>query len=79
MYTKYNGQYLLDNSLEQIETLLDPIQFFRISRGHLINISSIKNIAIHSNSRLRVELLHYPSKDVIVSRERVNDFKAWLG
>ncbi|WP_232047077.1 LytR/AlgR family response regulator transcription factor [Sphingobacterium daejeonense] len=79
IFTKDSDQYLLDYSLDQIEGLLHPEHFFRISRGHLINISAIKNISIHSNSRLRIELFHYPSKDVIVSRERVQDFKTWLG
>lgn len=79
IFTKDGDQYLLDYSLDQIEGLLHPERFFRISRSHLINISAIKNISIHSNSRLRIELFHYPSKDVIVSRERVQDFKTWLG
>ena len=78
IYTRDHGQYLLDSSLDQLEVQLDPAKFFRISRSHLIHITSIKNIAVHSNSRLRIEFQNYPSSDVIVSRERVNDFKSWL-
>jgi len=78
VYNQDDKQFLLDQSLEQIEGSLDPHQFFRISRSHLVNISFIKNIFIHSNSRLRLELKHYPNKDIIVSRERVNEFKTWL-
>jgi len=79
LYTKQKDQYLLDQSLDQLESNLDPNQFFRISRAHIVNIASIRSIAIHSNSRLRLELNNYPSQEIIVSRERVNDFKKWLG
>ncbi|MGJ1205788.1 hypothetical protein [Sphingobacterium lactis] len=36
-------------------------------------------IHVHSTSRLRIQLQHYPGTEVIVSRERVGDFKKWLG
>lgn len=77
-YCDNNSQYLLDQTLEQIEAVLDPQKFFRISRGNIININAIQNIAVHSNSRLRIQLNHCPSQELIVSRERVNDFKEWL-
>ncbi|MEN5195478.1 LytR/AlgR family response regulator transcription factor [Sphingobacterium faecium] len=70
--------YLLDLSLDQIEQLVDPNLFFRINRSQLINIKHIKEIAIHSNSRLRVYFHHDQQTDMIVSREKVNDFKKWL-
>ncbi|MGB7527269.1 LytR/AlgR family response regulator transcription factor [Sphingobacterium cellulitidis] len=77
-YGTGNTSYLLDQSLEQIEAMLDPRQFFRISRGTIINIKSITSISVHTSSRLRVQLQHFPSDELIVSRERVNDFKDWL-
>ncbi|WP_313514889.1 LytTR family DNA-binding domain-containing protein [Sphingobacterium sp.] len=77
-YCDNNSQYLLDQTLEQIETVLDPDKFFRISRGNIVNINSIQNISVHSSSRLRVQLNNFPSQELIVSRERVGDFKEWL-
>lgn len=70
--------YLVDLSLDQIEQHLDPNLFFRINRSQLINIKQIKEIAIHSNSRLRIYLYHGQITEMIVSREKVNDFKKWL-
>lgn len=77
-YCDNNSQYLLDQTLEQIETVLDPDKFFRISRGNIVNINSIQSISVHSSSRLRVQLNNFPSQELIVSRERVSDFKEWL-
>lgn len=79
LYTSGRDNYLMDHTIEQLERLLDPDLFFRINRGHIINITAIKDIAVHSNSRLKVILRHYPSQELIVSREKVADFKAWLG
>lgn len=70
--------YLLDYSLEQIEGMVDPEMFYRINRKYLISLRAIDDIISYSNSRLKIVLKHCAEKDVIVSRERVNDFKNWL-
>lgn len=74
-----NRDYLLDNTLEQLETELDPKEFFRVSRKFILPLKAIKEIQIYSNSRLKVILPTYNADEVIVARERVNDFKEWLG
>ena len=79
IYTKTGRSYPIDNSLEQLEELLDPLVFFRISRKYFINIDSIKDIIAYSNSRLKIKMNTYQENEIIVSRERVKDFKAWLG
>lgn len=58
--------------------MLDPLLFFRINRQTMLRIESIKNIVAYSGSRLKVVLQHAENKEVLVSRERVNEFKAWL-
>ncbi|UII30269.1 LytTR family DNA-binding domain-containing protein [Fulvivirga ulvae] len=70
--------YLLDYSIEQIEGMLDPEKFYRINRKYLVSLKAIEDIISYSNSRLRIVLKHCSDKDVVVSRERVNDFKGWL-
>ncbi|MCL7988603.1 LytTR family DNA-binding domain-containing protein [Sphingobacterium sp. lm-10] len=71
--------YLIDHTLDQLASLINPKDFFRISRSYIIQLHGIRDIAIHSNSRLKVTLQNLANPDLIVSRERVNDFKAWLG
>ena len=78
LHTTDNRNYLVDQTLEQIETEIDPKSFFRVSRKFIVAIRSIKEIQIHSNSRLKIILPTYKEDEVIVSREKVNDFKAWI-
>lgn len=79
LHTFDNRDYLLDNTLEQLETELDPKEFYRVSRKFIIPLRAIKEIQLYSNSRLKVILPSYKDDEVIVSREKVNDFKDWLG
>jgi two-component system response regulator LytT len=79
IHTIDNRDYLLENSLEQLESELDPKQFFRVSRKFIVSVNAIKDIVVYTNSRLKVIPLTYKEDEIIVSRERVNDFKEWLG
>ena len=71
-------RYILDYTLDQLETQLDPDLFFRINRKYFIQLKSIQKISTWFNSRLKLELRPKPEGEIIVSRERVGDFKAWL-
>lgn len=79
LHTFDNRDYLLDQTLEQVEAELDTKQFFRISRKFILPVKAIKEILLYSNSRLKVILPTYKADEVIVARERVADFKAWIG
>ena len=76
--TTSGKRYLIDYSLNQLEELLDPAAFFRINRQVMLRVEAIKNIIAYSGSRLKVVLQHAEDKEALVSRERVNEFKAWL-
>ena len=78
LHTKENRNYLIDNTLEVLENELDPKIFYRISRKFYININAIQDIISYTNSRLQLKLNSYNEQEVIVSRERVKDFKEWL-
>lgn len=79
LHTFDNRDYLLDGTLEQLESEIDPADFYRVSRKFIIPMKGIKEIQIHSNSRLKVILPSYKDDEVIVAREKVADFKNWLG
>ena len=76
--TSDGRNYLLDTTLENLETDLEPQTFFRVSRKFYININHIKDIVSYTNSRLQIKLNHFNEQEIIVSRERVKDFKLWL-
>ena len=79
LHTFDNRNYLIESSLETLEQELDDKEFYRISRKFIIPLKSIKEILVFSNSRLKVVLPTYKEDDVIVSREKVSDFKNWIG
>ncbi len=70
--------YLLETTLEHLESELEPKIFFRVSRKFYININHIKDIVAYTNSRLQIKLNRFSEQEIIVSRERVRDFKFWL-
>lgn len=70
--------YDIDYSLEQLEKLLDPQMFFRISRQYIVNINAIKDIVIYSGRRFKLKIMNSNDDDILVSRSKINDFKEWL-
>lgn len=78
IHTSDNRDYLIDTTLEVLESEMDPKDFFRVSRKFLVPLKSIKEIVLYSNSRLKVILPTYKDDEVIVSREKVGDFKEWI-
>ncbi|MFD0962828.1 LytR/AlgR family response regulator transcription factor [Pseudofulvibacter geojedonensis] len=78
-YTKSGRSYLLDMTLEQLELEVDLGSFFRINRTFIVNISKITDIISYSNSRLKISLNTFNEQELIVSRDRVKDFKNWIG
>ncbi|MDW3209773.1 MAG: LytTR family DNA-binding domain-containing protein [Reichenbachiella sp.] len=78
LLSKDNKRFIIDFTLDQIQEAIDPKSFFRINRKYLIHIDGIKDIITYSNSRLKLELHHFNADDLIVSREKVAQFKEWL-
>ena len=78
IHTLDNRNYLIDSTLEILEQDLNPADFFRVSRKFIVPMKAIKEIVLYSNSRLKVILPTYKDDEVIVSREKVADFKNWL-
>ncbi len=78
LVTLSNDRYIIDYNLSDLEEILESKLFCRINRSYIININSIKKINKHSNSRMKLVTSFVPSDDIIVSRERVTNFKMWL-
>ncbi len=70
--------YPLEYSLGQLEEILDPNDFFRINRQYLIRLSAIQSMHHFSGSRIKVILKNIEDPDILVSRDKTNEFKLWL-
>jgi two-component system, LytTR family, response regulator len=78
LVTQQNKKFIIDYTLETLEAILDPHMFFRINRTFILNINAIKDVLVYSNSRLKITMNSDFNKEIIVSREKVNDFKTWF-
>jgi DNA-binding LytR/AlgR family response regulator len=77
---KEGNRYLVDYTLERLEEELDPQYFFRLNRRFIIHIDAILQVKPYFNSRLKLDIKGAgQSDDMVISRERVADFKAWAG
>jgi two-component system, LytTR family, response regulator len=80
LYHKNGRKYIVDYTLDQLEDLLEPSRFFRLNRQFIASIETIKDVISYSNSRLKIVFQNPPNKeDIIMSREKVEAFKSWLG
>jgi DNA-binding LytR/AlgR family response regulator len=60
--------------------MLDPVRFFRLNRQYVAAIDAIQGVTAYSNSRLKVQLREpFDDEDIIVSREKAEAFREWLG
>jgi DNA-binding LytR/AlgR family response regulator len=78
MHTIANRNYSIDYALDQLESLLDPALFFKINRKYIVSLQACSNILAWTNSRLRLKIEGIDDQDIIVAREKVQDFKNWL-
>lgn len=76
--TTKGKKHHIDYTLDQLEESLDPLRFFRLNRKVITGVEAIRQIMPYFNSRLIIELHPDADFDVIVSRDRVSDFKSWL-
>ena len=72
-------KYMIPYTLEHLQEILDPRNFFRVNRSFIIHLNAIKDVLVFSNRRLKLRLfIEKTEKDIIVSREKVPSFKQWF-
>ncbi|HEX7847995.1 MAG TPA: LytTR family DNA-binding domain-containing protein [Chitinophagaceae bacterium] len=74
-----NKKYVVDYTMDELEEMLDPEKYFRISRSFYVSVNSIDQIHDYFGNRLMLNLKPAVDKESIVSREKVTDFKKWMG
>lgn len=77
--TKDNKKFVVDYTMDELDEMLNPEEFFRISRSFYVSIESIDKIDDYFGNRLILQLHPSVDKEALVSREKVSDFKKWMG
>ena len=79
IFTTEGRSYPIDQSIETINSEVNPKDFYRVNRGYVLQLKAMNEIIAYSNSRLKIKVDKAPEHEIIVSRDRVGDFKRWLG
>jgi DNA-binding LytR/AlgR family response regulator len=78
LFTRDKRNYIIDYSMEDLESMLDPGNYFRINRKYIVSIQACSQIIAWSNSRLKIDIEGIDDHKIVVARERVREFKQWL-
>lgn len=74
-----NKKYVVDYTMDELEDMLNPQDYFRVSRSFYVSIACISKIDDYFGNRLILQLQPATDKEVLVSREKVMSFKKWMG
>lgn len=78
--TSSGNTFPIDFTLDKLQEVIDPENFFRINRKMIVSFNAIKNMIPYSRSRIKIELTPPEPKEVeaLVSVERSSAFKEWM-
>lgn len=78
LLTNDNKRHIIPNSIEDLSVKLNPKLFFRVNRQFILSAEAIRKVHNYFNFKLKVEIVPDPKIEIVVSRARVQDFKAWM-
>ena len=78
LVTMENNRYVIDYTLEHLNSILNPEKFHRISRNMIVSCESVQRIEPFFNNRLLLTLNPETAEDTIVSRSYIKLFRSWM-
>jgi DNA-binding LytR/AlgR family response regulator len=78
LVTNDQKKFPIDQTLDELTSLLDPRIFFRINRQFIITFQSIAEIHPYFKGRMKLNLSPAAVEEVIISSERTPEFKKWI-
>ena len=77
--TTDNREFVVPFTIEQVSRMICPAAFFRVSRKHVISHHAIGRVLLWFNGKIKLEIKAAVTEEVIISRDRVPDFRVWMG
>jgi DNA-binding LytR/AlgR family response regulator len=72
------NRFVINSTMEKLEAELNPKDFFRLNRKIIIHADAIDQVKPCHSNRLKLQLKGVPAtEEIIISRERVSEFKQW--
>lgn len=78
LHTFEDKRYIVPYTLDQLDSMLDPVIFFRVSRNCITNIKSLSKIIKYFAGRLKISFSPPCPHEIIVSRNRAENFLNWM-
>lgn len=78
LVTKANYRYIIEYTLDQVGSQLDPAKYFRLNRSYIAAVQCIGKVNRYFNGRLLTELIPAAPEQVFVSRAKAQEFLNWL-
>ena len=72
-------KFVIDYTLDELENMLNPKDFFRANRKYVLAIQAISEVHPYFKGRLKVLTSPQLSDEILISNQRANKFKDWLG
>ncbi|MCT4647221.1 MAG: LytTR family DNA-binding domain-containing protein [Carboxylicivirga sp.] len=76
--TETNKSYVFDKTLDELESELNPEDFFRANRQFIINRKSIESLQLYFNGKLILNINPKPNEKVVISKAKAPGLRAWL-
>jgi len=75
----FEGQKLpVDQTLEELDTLLNPKNYFRVNRKFIVHFDSVADIHPYFKGRVKLDLEPAIDEEIVVSSDKTPLFKKWL-
>jgi DNA-binding LytR/AlgR family response regulator len=68
----------IDQTLDELTELLDPVKFFRANRQFIVTFDAIAEIHPYFKGRIKIILQPKTEEEVVISSDRTPEFKRWL-
>lgn len=78
LVTSDNRRYPVNQTLDELEEMLDPKKFARANRQFIVTFEAIQKIHPYFKGRLKIDLTPKQSTDLVISSEKSKGFKKWL-
>ncbi|HVG11569.1 MAG TPA: LytTR family DNA-binding domain-containing protein [Flavisolibacter sp.] len=79
LVTRQKQKYFIDYTLDEVEEMLNPKEFFRVNRQFILAQAIVKAVQPWFNGKLKLDVQIPTEEDIVVSRDKASFVKDWLG
>ncbi len=78
LFTTSGKSYVLNMTLDEIISQLDPQRFMRVNRQFIVNAAAVEKASNYFLGKMRIHMKAYPETQIIIGKNKVANTKKWL-